>query len=278
MRQLPADVPAKAAFAQAVMDARDGVTDPGELAGDFQIVFCSTCLNGPRVNCCILWPWRARVHLALLSLGDDREPLAELLRRFSAAVEAGLLLVASGSDYGLEVQGRSLAAAPSRAGPAAGEAGVTMSAELLTTWHASKAKNAAHLFGLWVTDADARTVLVNLDVDNIMTRDFVRHVATYMDMSPPCGIALCGGNVNGGLTGRMAYRAADFLEARGYDEDSFPSGGQDVDLRQRWKISAQWPAWWPPTASRAARPCAAAACRTAATASGRTAAWRRSAM
>ena len=41
------------------------------------------------------------------------------------------------------------------------------------------------------------------------------------------------GNIQPGLTGRLLYRAEDWRYLRGYDQDSAPAGGQDVDMRQR---------------------------------------------
>ena len=64
--------------------------------------------------------------------------------------------------------------------------------------------------------------------------DFMMTVA---DAGPAMAApVLCRGeSLDSGTCGRMAYRFSDFDAIRGYDQDFFPVGYQDVDLRVRFK-------------------------------------------
>ena len=102
----------------------------------------------------------------------------------------------------------------------------------LQFWHASIAKNTAHAVA-------SEDILVNLDGDNLIgpayTHDVVRRFNEegYTVMHSECGQGTCG---------RIACYRRDFAQLRGYDEDCYPMGAQDVDLllRLREMPGARW--------------------------------------
>merc|ERR1712060_732199 len=94
----------------------------------------------------------------------------------------------------------------------------------LPYWHASVAKNTAHMCA-------TEDVVVNLDSDNLMGPDFPLDVANRFQE----GYTVLQYEDGEGTCGRIACWADDFLKLRGYDEDAFPMGAQDVDLVLRLK-------------------------------------------
>jgi hypothetical protein len=89
-------------------------------------------------------------------------------------------------------------------------------------WHASVAKNTSHRLA-------EEEVLVNVDGDNLVGPDFPVDVVNHFQQ----GRTLLQYEWGQGTCGRIAYRREDFLKLRGYDEDAYPMGAQDVDLLKR---------------------------------------------
>lgn len=94
----------------------------------------------------------------------------------------------------------------------------------MEAWHASVAKNTAHM----VAEED---ILVNCDVDNLFCVDFPFDIIKRM----AAGKSLLHYEDGEGTCGRIALRREHFHTLRGYDEDAFPMGAQDVDLIFRMK-------------------------------------------
>ena len=108
---------------------------------------------------------------------------------------------------------------------------------LLSHWHASLAKNTAHMAACLdggLTPSEA--VLVNLDGDNVFTPKWLTKL---LEQDGP---RLLSGqltvihyqNVNDpGTYGRLAYLKSLFVGVRGYDTSFWPVGCQDTDLLNR---------------------------------------------
>lgn len=92
-------------------------------------------------------------------------------------------------------------------------------------WHASVGKNCAHA----VAEQD---ILVNVDNDNLVGLDFAKDVADKFIE----GFTVLHYENGEGTCGRIACRREDFSRIRGYDEDAYPMGAQDIDLLQRLKM------------------------------------------
>jgi hypothetical protein len=136
------------------------------------------------------WPHRRWAKIHVVDFGSSDGTLDFLLHRCRAAIECGLLRV--------------------------------YSADSLPFWHASVAKNTAHM----VADED---ILVNCDGDNLMGPHFPQDVAARFQ-DGATGLQYQGGT---GTCGRIACWRADFDRIRGYDEDCYPMGAQDIDLVYR---------------------------------------------
>lgn len=89
----------------------------------------------------------------------------------------------------------------------------------LPWWHASTAKNTSHMVA-------REDVLVNLDSDNLTGPDFLPDVLARFHE----GYTVLQYEDGEGTCGRIACQRSQFCEIRGYDEDSYPMGAQDVDL------------------------------------------------
>ena len=92
-------------------------------------------------------------------------------------------------------------------------------------WHASVGKNTAHMVA-------TEDILVNVDCDNLIGPDFPENVVEHFNN----GAKVVQYEYLNGTTGRIACLREDFLFLRGYDEDVYPMGGQDTDLRERLKM------------------------------------------
>ena len=89
-------------------------------------------------------------------------------------------------------------------------------------WHASIAKNTSHMVA-------GEDILVNVDCDNLIGKGFPEDVVSRMES----GCTVLQYEHGDGTCGRIACWRKDFLHIRGYDEDAFPMGAQDIDLRER---------------------------------------------
>jgi len=97
------------------------------------------------------------------------------------------------------------------------------STDQLPYWHASIAKNTVHACA-------SEEILVNLDGDNLMGPDFTRDVVRHFVEGRYTVLQYEEGE---GTCGRIACYRRDFCRLRGYDEDCYPMGAQDVDLLMR---------------------------------------------
>ncbi len=76
-------------------------------------------------------------------------------------------------------------------------------------------------------------LLVNLDVDNLMSLPFVSALIVKAVTESRHAVFHCWGQ-DGGVTGRIACWAEAFVHgAGGYDQSFLPSGYQDIDLKER---------------------------------------------
>jgi len=94
----------------------------------------------------------------------------------------------------------------------------------LPFWHASIAKNTAHMVA-------REDILVNVDCDSLVGPDFPVDVVDLFRYHTVLQF-----DTTDGKCGRIAYPREDFLRLRGYDEDGYPSGSQDVDMLERMKM------------------------------------------
>ncbi len=85
--------------------------------------------------------------------------------------------------------------------------------------------------------------LVNLDADNVLSRDFAKEVLGVLQAKwgeRPKGITgfrcKTGGGSDRGVTGRVGLTAESFLMLGGYNEEFHPTGCQDIDLFERCKV------------------------------------------
>jgi hypothetical protein len=99
-------------------------------------------------------------------------------------------------------------------------------------WHSSICKNAAHMVARHLYAAHAH-LYINTDCDNFWPTVYLDNIVSiFLNSQDKKGLMIKpAGNVDGGLTGRMAYRPEDFWRIGGYDELLSPSGGQDVQLK-----------------------------------------------
>jgi len=102
---------------------------------------------------------------------------------------------------------------------------VVYSSDQLPFWHASVGKNTAHMVA-------REDILVNLDSDNLVGPGFPCDVLRQFDENGCTALQYEDGE---GTCGRIACWRSDFHKLRGYDEDCFPMGAQDVDLVLRLK-------------------------------------------
>lgn len=224
------------------------VMNQPDVAEDATVVFCVTCLRRPlqllaamAVNCCLWWPMRKHWKLVITTFGDDADIITNLCELLDLPCRTGNVLITSGGDFGLDAtrQGRALDKPswmpnlPREALPS-GREEVQLGMPLLKFWHASVAKNTSHQAAIHAFGLDV--LLVNLDCDQLVPLDYL--VGALIHFSRSRGIqglcVKCGGDVEGELTGRIACRGRDWSDIKGYDEvNTPPSGGQDVDLRER---------------------------------------------
>ena len=187
--------------------------------------------------------------IALVTFNADAELVAWIRLRCAAAIRLQHLALASGGDY-VEacLTANSGGGAPSSSTPVPSTC-PPMDAERKTIWwHASACKNTAHAVALSHCDYHNQPmqyqqdlVLINLDGDNIIGRDFMlqlqRHTAWYRKAltaeAPARPFLLCCPTGQPGLTGRIGLSATTFITCGGYDENCFGSGAQDLDLRER---------------------------------------------
>lgn len=175
------------------------------------------------------WPFRHRVGFVLVDFNEAEEDRAEIQKRLRercpAALETGLLRYFELAPKTTQWNG----------------------------WHASVAKNTTHMAAIALYGRDV--CLVNLDGDNLLTRQFLEHILMHAPAMRwgAGGVSSTGGSSAGGVspaggpdprpalagisykhpkvsstTGRIALGGETFLALRGYREDFLPMGFQDV--------------------------------------------------
>ena len=217
---------------------------------DGQIVFCVTCLNRGKhalvsllVNIVLAWRYRKHVRFCIVTWGEDNALWERMQSALWPAWKLGLLVGASGGQFGRkQVYDANECDGPywMNKWPGRCDRGQSGCKWELKYWHASIAKNSVHKLAEFHWGIDD-VWFVNLDADNLMPEEYVASLidmcSTRKNVVGAC--VQCRGDVGLGMTGRLCYRAKDFVELRGYDEDSTPSGGQDVDLRARLELMAE---------------------------------------
>lgn len=235
------------------------------------VVFCTTCLNRAEqllvsLPCNLLYFWglQQRGGWCITTFGDDVDLVRRIANAGQRAVEVGLLHVASGGAAadvfphageaappagGSASSSAGEVATPARGSSSSGEAAppatagssATGNSKLLPRlkhWRSSFAKNTAHMFAIDKFGSQTNLenlVLVNLDCDNITSNDFAEAVMkSFAELSDPSFACLSTEDCASALTGRLCYRASDFLVLGGYDQLAGPTGHQDTDLRERF--------------------------------------------
>lgn len=223
--------------------ARDTLPD------DLRIAYCTTCMNrGPQlfvalcVNLALHYRWRETVRFVVALFGDDADVWEAMKTRFAAHLASGYLVVASGG-----VSGEARCLEPPVQSPpwmplfpeGGSPDGAAATPPKLHFWHASWAKNSSHLCAVW-SAGHLGEVLVNADGDNLIPTQFTSSLAAVFSArkSVPF-LCVSTSGCEGALTGRLAYRAKDFVALRGYDTvDTPPAACEDTDLRDRFHTAA----------------------------------------
>ena len=189
------------------------------------------------LNVCILWPYRDEVRFVLLLFGNDYSTFLSFQQQLGPGIAHGILVLASGGVTGTSFVQEFpcdapawMPATPDDARPS----GVDV-VSMLRFWHSSTAKNGAHKVGLHAFGEPNVGYLCSLDCNNLMTLHYMEAAGGLLrERENVCGVCIvCKGKMQPGLTGRLLYRAEDWRYLRGYDQDSAPAGGQDVDMRKR---------------------------------------------
>lgn len=171
-----------------------------------------------------------RVKIFLVTFADDASAWEYCFKHAQWALDLGILYLASAGDKSGEV-------VPSSARQ--------------RYWHASRCKNAAHVFAAQEVKkqgiAPETVVLVNMDADNIMPPAYLEHLLAGFQAETQRAVAagfspqlvplraIVARSAAGGLTGRIAISLPDFARLGGYDEEpnTYGTGYQDVDLLTR---------------------------------------------
>ena len=195
----------------------------------------------PSHQCGICFQVQGNVKFYLVQFGDDAEYWKLIVAALWPAIAEGMLTVASGGGSGIEhsMKHKSLDSHPDMPlQPNRAERSGRKVTGMLKFWHASYAKNAAHVAAMHEYGVNENVWLCNLDADNLITPSWCLSVWKLINERKTIAGACirCGGEIIGALTGRMLYRSCDFLALGGYDENGTPSGGQDVDIRTRMEL------------------------------------------
>jgi hypothetical protein len=103
-----------------------------------------------------------------------------------------------------------------------------------TSFHMSRAKNAAHRLGL----RGGAHVLFNLDADNFITRGILDEISETFTRDEDACLHHWSGSWGDGSFGRIAMSAENWVRLGGYDETFLPMGWQDSDLLLRARALA----------------------------------------
>ena len=169
-----------------------------------QIAFCTTALRRPtvltalKINVALTWRHRANITWYVVDFNTDTAVQDTICHVLEEAVAAGHLRVFASSE--------------------------------LPFWHASVAKNTAHMLPDESYDA-----LCNVDGDNVLTTSFCE-VALIMAGRIKGGevnVAQFAASEEPGTCGRIMIKRDLFHQLGGYDEEFHPVGCQDFDLVAR---------------------------------------------
>jgi len=204
-----------------------------DLADDVKVVFCVTCLAREiqTVACALLnvtmW-WRLRRYwrLVIVTFGEDEFVVEHLTTHLCYAIDLGLVKICSGGTVGarLAAEGKHdgkpewMPDKPSEVMPDGKARPDRRSMPMLKYWHASVAKNTSHEAAVHFFGTDV--LLVNLDGDQIVPPNYVYHCAEFFsNHRKQPGLLVTCASVDQALTGRLGYRAEDFIMLGGYDEE-----------------------------------------------------------
>ena len=242
---------------QEVRAARDFID---YLPGNLKLGLCThvlgrwqNAITAILYNCCMCWTWRHDVVITVVGFGSqDERPLQFLQWAAHAALEEGLLVLASGGETGLRLRHHPDAFGPYRFGASPTEMQgrgadppdvdvPDCHPPVLKYWHASWGKNTSHFAATWVMHTmkrweDDQQILVNLDGDNTITTKYLAAVASsHANAQKPRGhVTQAGRSQVPGTAGRISYKMKDFWHVNGYDVDGFYGMGyQDLDIRER---------------------------------------------
>jgi hypothetical protein len=98
-----------------------------------------------------------------------------------------------------------------------------------TSFHASRAKNAAHRLGV----SGGAQVLFNLDADNFISRGILDETQEIFGRDEDACLHNWSGSWGDGSFGRIAMSAKSWVRLGGYDETFLAMGWQDSDLLLR---------------------------------------------
>lgn len=169
------------------------------------------------INLWHLLPWRNRCHVVLATFGADVPLLQWIEHNLQWALNAKLLILATGGSGVAEPSYQQYPLVP---GPQ------------LRAWNSSTAKNAAHKTGILTVPEGqdlSQVMLVNLDTDNLIGQQYLAMLATVAADAKahfpqtPCPAVGAG---HGPLSGRVAVFAKEFAALGGYDQekDTAPAG------------------------------------------------------
>ena len=153
-----------------------------------------------------------------MTFGDDDDVSTRLATHLALPIDLGLVVLCSGGTRGKAIAATKaydnfrptwMPALPFEALPDGGGVGDPQGMPLLKYWHASIAKNTAHIAAVQSFGRD--TLLVNLDGDQLVPPEFVESCATAFSRSRDMeGLLVACKGCHGPLTGRLGYRADDF--------------------------------------------------------------------
>ena len=206
------------------------------------IYFCTTCLRRGKqlkaalsLNLLVLASQRLRTTIILVTFGEDKDLVQDLLFDFKWAIDCQLLVLASGGEYG--------AAEPKPENLEGHWTEALGGHGTLRHWHASRAKNTAHRLAIGQLQSDMppeKIVLCNLDADNILAPGYVKALAEKLSKAaeplgsgPVPAVTLAA---TGPVTGRVALFAKTFITLGGYDEEEnvAPSGTAFSCCKSPW--------------------------------------------
>ena len=197
---------------------------------------CETALYANLIH---LYPWRGTAVLVLCFFRADTDMLQRIAFVAQYAVQARMLVLASGGDVGACIAdaehrrgaGSSIADAEHRGGSGA-------QLPVMWYWHSSVARNTVHQVALASVPPDmnrSEVLFANFDCDNLLCGAYLQKTQLIYQVNEhvPFLIVRCL-DCDVGCAARMVYRACDFFALGGFDEQSWPCGYQEVDLKNRF--------------------------------------------